>query len=271
MSTSNSSTNAIQKKRKKSLNSSPSVSNPVELDPTKLPAHVAIIMDGNGRWAKKRLLNRINGHEKGSETVRAVVRTCREIGIPYLTLYAFSTENWQRPKTEVEALMTLLKNFLLSEQKELLENNIRLRVIGQVERLPAKVQQALRETMTATENNTAMTLILALSYGGRAEIIRMVQEVALRVKREEVDPQAITAELIAEHLYTRDIPDPDLLIRTSGEMRISNFLLWQIAYSEIFVTPTLWPDFSREELLEILKDYQSRERRFGRVDSQSVK
>ena len=253
------------------MNSSPSVSNPVELDPTKLPAHVAIIMDGNGRWAKKRLLNRINGHEKGSETVRAVVRTCREIGIPYLTLYAFSTENWQRPKTEVEALMTLLKNFLLSEQKELLENNIRLRVIGQVERLPAKVQQALRETMTATENNTAMTLILALSYGGRAEIIRMVQEVALRVKREEVDPQAITAELIAEHLYTRDIPDPDLLIRTSGEMRISNFLLWQIAYSEIFVTPTLWPDFSREELLEILKDYQSRERRFGRVDSQSVK
>ena len=253
------------------MNSSPSVSNPVELDPTKLPAHVAIIMDGNGRWAKKRLLNRINGHEKGSETVRAVVRTCREIGIPYLTLYAFSTENWQRPKTEVEALMTLLKNFLLSEQKELLENNIRLRVIGQVERLPAKVQQALRETMTATENNTAMTLILALSYGGRAEIIRMVQEVALGVKREEVDPQAITAELIAEHLYTRDIPDPDLLIRTSGEMRISNFLLWQIAYSEIFVTPTLWPDFSREELLEILKNYQSRERRFGQVDSQSVK
>ena len=241
------------------------------LDSTKLPRHVAIIMDGNGRWAKQHLLSRAKGHEKGAETVRSIVRTSREIGIEVLTIYAFSTENWQRPKTEVEALMTLLKNFLLSEQKELLENNIRLRVIGQVERLPAKVQQALRETMTATENNTAMTLILALSYGGRAEIIRMVQEVALRVKREEVDPQAITAELIAEHLYTRDIPDPDLLIRTSGEMRISNFLLWQIAYSEIFVTPTLWPDFSREELLEILKNYQSRDRRFGQVDSQSVK
>ena len=247
------------------MNSSPSFSSPVELDITKLPAHLAIIMDGNGRWAKKRLLNRINGHEKGSETVRAVVRTCREIGVPYLTLYAFSTENWQRPKTEVEALMTLLKNFLRSEQKELIENNIRLRVIGQVERLPAKVQQALHEVMAATENNTAMTLILALSYGGRAEIIKMVQEVALQVKREKIDAQAITAELIADHLYTRDIPDPDLLIRTSGEMRISNFLLWQIAYSEIYVTPTLWPDFSREELLEILKDYQSRERRYGKV------
>ena len=166
--------------------------------------------------------------------------------------------------------MTLLKKFLQSEQKELLENNIRLRVIGQVERLPANVQQALNDTMAATENNTAMTLILALSYGGRAEIIRMVQEVALRVKRAEIDPQSITAELIADHLYTRDIPDPDLLIRTSGEMRISNFLLWQIAYSELFVTPTLWPDFSREELLEILKDFQSRERRFGQVNSQIV-
>jgi undecaprenyl diphosphate synthase len=240
------------------------------LDTTKLPAHIAIIMDGNGRWAKKRFLNRISGHEKGSETVRTVVRACREIGIPYLTLYAFSTENWQRPKTEVEALMTLLKNFLHSEQKELIENNIRLRVIGQVERLPARVQQALRETMAATDDKTAMTLVLALSYGGRAEIIRMVQEVALEIKRREIDPQAITAELIADHLYTRDIPDPDLLIRTSGEMRISNFLLWQIAYSEIFVTPTLWPDFSREELLEILKDYQNRERRFGQVDGQIV-
>ena len=166
--------------------------------------------------------------------------------------------------------MTLLKKFLQSEQKELLENNIRLRVIGQVERLPANVQQALNDTMAATENNTAMTLILALSYGGRAEIIRMVQEVALRVKRAEIDPQSITAELIADHLYTRNIPDPDLLIRTSGEMRISNFLLWQIAYSELFVTPTLWPDFSREELLEILKDFQSRERRFGQVNSQIV-
>ena len=247
------------------MNSSSSSSSLVELDSTKLPAHVAIIMDGNGRWAKKRLLNRINGHEKGSDTVRTVVRTCRQIGISYLTLYAFSTENWQRPKTEVEALMALLKNFLHSEQKEMVENDIRLRVIGQVDRLPEKVREALHQTMSATKDNTAMTLILALSYGGRAEIIRMVQEVAKLIKQGEIDPNAVTAELIADHLYTRNIPDPDLLIRTSGEMRISNFLLWQIAYTEIFVTPTLWPDFSRDELLEILKDYQSRERRFGRV------
>jgi len=247
------------------LNSSPASLNPVELDITKLPAHVAIIMDGNGRWAKKRLLNRINGHEKGSDTVRTVVRTCREIGVSYLTLYAFSTENWQRPKTEVEALMTLLKNFLRSEQKEMVENDIRLRVIGQVDRLPGKVQEALHQTMAATKDNTAMTLILALSYGSRAEIIRMVQEVAKQAVAGEIDPNSVTAELIADHLYTRDIPDPDLLIRTSGEMRISNFLLWQIAYTEIFVTPTLWPDFSRDELLEILKDYQNRERRFGQV------
>jgi len=247
------------------LNSSASSSSPVELDTTKLPAHVAIIMDGNGRWAKKRLLNRINGHEKGSDTVRTVVRTCRQIGISYLTLYAFSTENWQRPKTEVEALMALLKNFLHSEQKEMVENDIRLRVIGQVDRLPEKVREALHQTMSATKDNTAMTLILALSYGGRAEIIRMVQEVAKLIKQGEIDPNAVTAELIADHLYTRNIPDPDLLIRTSGEMRISNFLLWQIAYTEIFVTPTLWPDFSRDELLEILKDYQGRERRYGKV------
>ena len=247
------------------MNSSPSSSNPVELDTTKLPAHVAIIMDGNGRWAKKRLLNRVNGHEKGSDTVRTVVRACREIGISYLTLYAFSTENWQRPKTEVEALMTLLRNFLRSEQKELVENNIRLRTIGQTDRLPAKVQQALHQTISATEDNTAMTLILALSYGSRTEIIRMVQELASQAQHGEIDSKSITAELIADHLYTRDIPDPDLLIRTSGEMRISNFLLWQIAYTEIFVTPTLWPDFSRDELLEILIDYQGRERRYGKV------
>jgi len=265
MSISSLSTNAIKKKRKKSLNSSPSSTILAELDTSKLPAHIAIIMDGNGRWAKKRLLNRISGHEKGSDTVRTVVRTCREIGVPYLTLYAFSTENWQRPQFEVEALMTLLKKFLESEQNEMVENNIRLRVIGQVDRLPEKVQEVLHQTMKATRDNTAMTLILALSYGGRAEIVRMVQEVVNKIRHGEVDPDSITAEMVADHLYTRDIPDPDLLIRTSGEMRISNFLLWQIAYTEIFVTPTLWPDFSRDELLQILKDYQSRERRFGQV------
>ena len=162
-------------------------------------------------------------------------------------------------------MMTLLKKFLHSEQKEMIERDIRLRVIGQIDRLPAKVQEALHTTMAATKDNTSMTLILALSYGGRAEITRMVQEVGQKIKHGEIDLNAINDDLIADHLYTRDIPDPDLLIRTSGEMRISNFLLWQIAYAEIFVTPTLWPDFSREELLEILKDYQNRERRFGRV------
>jgi undecaprenyl diphosphate synthase len=161
--------------------------------------------------------------------------------------------------------MTLLKKFLHSEQNEMIENNIRLRVIGQIDRLPKRVQEALHQTMTATRDNTAMNLILALSYGGRAEIVRMVQEVANQIKHGKIDPESITADLIADHLYTRDIPDPDLLIRTSGEMRISNFLLWQIAYTEIFVTPTLWPDFGRDELLQILKDFQSRERRYGRV------
>jgi undecaprenyl diphosphate synthase len=257
--------NVIKIKRKKSLNSSPSSADPPELDATRLPAHVAIIMDGNGRWAKKRLLNRVSGHERGSDTVRAVVRTCRELGIRFLTLYAFSTENWQRPKIEVEALMTLLKRFLKSEKSELLQNDIRLRVIGQVNRLPAGVRNVLEETMTATRDNRSMDLILALSYGGRAEIVDMVQALADKVRQGQIDPQAIDAAMIADHLYTREIPDPDILIRTGGEMRISNFLLWQIAYSEIFVTPTLWPDFSKDELLQILKDFQGRERRYGKI------
>jgi len=247
------------------LNSSPSSTDSSALDTHNLPLHIAIIMDGNGRWAKKRLLNRINGHEKGSETVRKVVKTCREIGIRYLTLYAFSTENWQRPRKEVEALMKLLARFLDSERKEMVENNIRLRVIGQTERLPSEVRAALEKTTAATEDKKGMDLILALSYGARSEIVTMVQTLAGKCKRGEIDPESITAETVADHLSTRDIPDPDLLIRTSGEMRISNFLLWQIAYSEIFITPTLWPDFSRDELLQILADFQQRERRFGAV------
>jgi undecaprenyl diphosphate synthase len=253
------------KKRKRSLNSSLSSANSAELDTTKLPAHVAIIMDGNGRWAKKRLLNRIKGHEKGSETVRTIVRTCREIGIRYLTLYAFSTENWQRPRVEVEALMALLREFLHSERKEMLDNNIRLRVIGQIDRLPPNVKEVLEETMTATKDQAGMDLILALSYGARTEIVGMVQALAEKIKSGMMEPEAITDEVVADHLYTRGIPDPDVLIRTSGEMRVSNFLLWQIAYTEIFVTPTLWPDFSRTELLQILNDYQHRERRYGAV------
>jgi undecaprenyl diphosphate synthase len=256
---------ALQKKRKKSLNSSSASGAPEDLDKTKLPIHVAVIMDGNGRWAKKHLLSRIKGHEKGADAVRAIVRASREFGIAHLTLYAFSTENWQRPKSEVDALMTLLVKFLKKEQKELAENDIRLQVIGQKERLPAKVQKALREAMDLTRDNSALQLNLALSYGSREEIVQMARELALKSKNGQVDPEAIDADVVAKHLYTRDIPDPDLLIRTSGEMRISNFLLWQIAYTEIYVTPTYWPDFGKEEFYEILKDYQQRERRFGRV------
>ena len=257
--------NAIPKKRKKSLNSRTSSTASGDLDKNKLPKHVAIIMDGNGRWAKKHLLSRIKGHEKGSEAVRAIVRACREIGIAYLTLYAFSTENWQRPKTEVDALMTLLVRFLKSEQKELAENDIRLHVIGQTKRLPAKVQQALHETINLTQSNSALQLNLALSYGSRAEIVHMAREIAQKSKSGEIDPDAIDDDIVAEHLYTKGIPDPDLLIRTSGEMRISNFLLWQIAYSEIYVTPTYWPDFGKDEFVEIMLAYQGRKRRFGRV------
>ena len=247
------------------MNSSSSSDRSEDLDKKKLPAHVAIIMDGNGRWAKKHLLSRIKGHEKGAEAVRTVVRASRELGIAHLTLYAFSTENWQRPQKEVNALMTLLTNFLKSEQKELAANDIRLAVIGQIERLPGKVQQALQETIELTRHNSALQLNLALSYGSRAEIVRMAQLIARKVQKAEIDPAAIDAETVAAHLFTKDMPDPDLLIRTSGEVRISNFLLWQIAYAEIYITPTLWPDFSKEEFIEILINYQQRERRYGQV------
>jgi len=222
-------------------------------------------MDGNGRWAKRRLLNRISGHEKGAETVRTVVRTSRELGISVLTLYAFSTENWLRPKTEVAALMTLLDRFLKSERKEMMDNDIRLMTIGQTDRLPDFVQKALKETMDATGQNRSMTLNLALSYGARDEITRMVRTIVNKSISGVIATDTITEQLISQHLDTADFPDPDLLIRTSGEMRISNFLLWQIAYAELYITKTLWPDFSKEEYLQILKDYQQRERRFGKV------
>lgn len=236
------------------------------LDMTRLPVHVAIIMDGNGRWANKRLLNRVKGHEQGAETVRTIVRTSREIGIKALTLYAFSTENWQRPKAEVKALMGLLARFLKSEKEELLNNNIRLCTIGQTQRLAEKTRKTLEDVIAQSSKNDGMLLNLALSYGGRAEIVQMVGQIAQKVKEGEIDPEAIDESVVADHLYTRAMPDPDLLIRTSGEMRISNFLLWQVAYAEIFVTDTLWPDFTREEYLQILEAYQCRNRRFGKVD-----
>lgn len=240
-------------------------SKPIALDSTKLPRHVAIIMDGNGRWAKKRLFNRIKGHERGIETVRTIVRATRKLNIPVLTLYAFSTENWQRPKSEVMALMALLKKFLKQEIDELHEQGIRLEVIGQPQRLPEDVRSVLEQAMAHTFGNRNMVLNLALSYGGRTEITEMVQSVVRQVAAGNLDPSSIDEALVSRHLYTRDLPDPDLLIRTSGEMRISNFLLWQLAYAEFFVTDTLWPDFSRDEYLQILAQFQLRQRRFGKV------
>lgn len=235
------------------------------LDPAKIPLHIAIIMDGNGRWAQKRLLNRIRGHEKGAETVRMAVRTCREIGVQYLTLYAFSTENWQRPEREIKALMGLLNKFLAEETPEMLENNIRLNAIGQLERLPEDVRQALSSVMEATRLNDGMWLNLALSYGGRAEIAAAARRMAEAVEKNAIEASDITPERLGRELYTAGMPDPELLIRTSGEYRVSNFLLWQIAYAEIYVTPTLWPDLTRDELMRIIRDFQKRERRFGRL------
>jgi undecaprenyl diphosphate synthase len=233
------------------------------LRPDELPRHIAIIMDGNGRWAKKRFLNRIRGHQEGAESVRDIVRACREMGIGVLTLYAFSTENWQRPQQEISALMSLLKDFLRSELAEMMENGIRLNAIGQIERFPADVLTVLRAVMEETRKNSGMILNLALSYGGRDEILTAVRAIVAEVEAGRLQAGEITEAVFSKYLYTEGMPEPDLLIRTSGEMRISNFLLWQIAYTEIYVTNTLWPDFRREELIQILHDYQKRERRFG--------
>jgi len=241
-----------------------------QLDPDRLPRHVAIIMDGNGRWAKKRSLDRIAGHRKGIESVRDVVRTSRKLGIRWLTLYAFSEENWKRPKYEIKALMTLLNRFLKAELKEMLDNGIRLACIGQTEKLPPEVQSTLWRTIENTAHNKDMTLTLALSYGGRQEIVEAARNMLKDIQKDTLNIKQITEERLSKYLYTSDIPDPDLLIRTSGEYRISNFLLWQIAYTEIFITPTLWPDFRRERYLEALLDYQKRERRFGSTGEQII-
>jgi undecaprenyl diphosphate synthase len=228
-------------------------------------------MDGNGRWAKKRFLNRIRGHQEGAESVRDIVRACREIGIGVLTLYAFSTENWQRPRQEISALMSLLKGFLRSELAEMMKNSIRLNAIGQIERFPDDVVKVLHEVMAMTRKNRGMILNLALSYGGRDEIVAAARNIAAEVRAGRLQPEEITEAVFSNYLYTQGMPEPDLLIRTSGEMRISNFLLWQIAYTEICITNTLWPDFRREELIEILHDYQKRERRFGITGDQLKK
>ena len=230
-----------------------------------LPTHVAIIMDGNGRWAKQRHLPRVEGHRVGVESVRAVLKACGELGVKYLTLYAFSVENWNRPKEEVDTLMKYLARYLKSEVTEMSKNNVRLEVIGQIYRLPEFVQEQLAKTQAALAKNTGMTLILALSYGGRTEIVEATRAIAEKAKAGAIEPAEINEQVIAQHLYTRHMPDPDLLIRTSGEVRVSNFLLWQISYAEFVVTPTLWPDFRKPQLIEALEEYARRHRRFGAV------
>ncbi|MCS7090703.1 MAG: isoprenyl transferase [Limisphaera sp.] len=230
-----------------------------------LPRHVAIIMDGNGRWARQRGLPRIEGHRHGAESARAIVRAAAELGIQYLTLYAFSVENWNRPKEEVDALMKYLLQYLKAETGELLKHNVRLHVIGQIHRLPEPVQTQLHKTVRLLSKNNGLTLIMALSYGGRTEIVEAARSLARQVKEGKLDPDEINERLFAQHLWTRNIPDPDLLIRTSGEMRVSNFLLWQISYAELVITPVLWPDFRKPHFYAALEEYARRHRRFGTV------
>jgi len=230
------------------------------------PRHVAVIMDGNGRWAREHgFRERIHGHRAGIKAVRETTETCAELGIQALTLFAFSTENWQRPRKEIIALMRLLEEFLVAERPGLMENEIRLVASGHLDDLASDARRALEETIRLTQGNTRMVLNLALSYGARQEIVDAVRRIAESAAKGELDPESITPEVISQHLYHPELGDPDLLIRTSGEMRVSNFLLWQIAYAELYVTPVLWPEFRRRHLLEALLAYQQRERRFGKV------
>ena len=233
-----------------------------------LPKHLAIIMDGNGRWAKQKGLLRVLGHEKGTKSVRTTVETCAKLGIENLTLYAFSTENWNRPKLEVDTLMKLLVNSLKKELTTLEKNNIRLNCIGNIDLLPAKAKEALLTVIEKTKNNTRMTLTLALSYGSREELLNTVKIISEKVKNNIISIDTLDESIINEHLYTHNLPDVDLMIRTSGEHRISNFLLWQIAYAEFYFTDVLWPDFKEEDLYEAIISYQKRERRFGKTSEQ---
>ena len=231
-----------------------------------LPRHVAIIMDGNGRWARARGVPRLMGHRAGRESVREVVRGCDTLGVEVLTLYTFSTENWNRPRREVQALMNILRQSLRQERKELRERNVQLRVIGRIEELPESVRDTIEETQAHLAGCTGLVLNLALSYGGRGEILDAVRRLLNDTRTRRIPPSQVDETLLSSYLYTAGLPDPDLLIRTSGEMRISNFMLWQLAYTELWVTPTLWPDFRRRHLFQAVADYQGRERRFGRVD-----
>jgi len=239
-----------------------------QIDMEQLPQHIAIIMDGNGRWAKSHGKHRVFGHRNGVKSVREVTEGCAELGVPYLTLYAFSTENWNRPKMEVSALMELLIVTIGKEIKTLQKNNIRLNAIGHLDQLPAACRNELNSAIKATQNNSRMVLTLALSYSGRTEIADMVKTVAGKVARGEMDITDINCDTVSAHLYTSGIPDPELMIRTSGETRISNFMLWQLAYSELFFTPKFWPDFHREDLYKAILNFQHRERRFGMTSEQ---
>jgi undecaprenyl diphosphate synthase len=242
------------------------------LDPHRIPRHVAIIMDGNGRWAKKRNLPRIMGHKAGSESVKKIVTTARELNLEVLSLYVFSTENWKRPSMEVQGLMALLKTYLKSELNNMLKNNVSLRCLGDLDKLPADVRkildQVVRETGNREEGSPGLLLNLALSYGSRAEIVRAARVMAEKCMAGQFAPEDFSEELFAAHLYTGGLPDPDLLIRTGGESRLSNFLLWQASYAEIYITETMWPDFRGEALIEAIRAFQSRERRFGKTGDQ---
>lgn len=237
-------------------------------DPNKLPEHVAIIMDGNGRWAKRRGMPRVFGHQQGAERVGDVVEVAGELGIKALTLYTFSEENWERPADEIQALFGLLTSYLKKETPRLVEKNVRLRMIGAVERLPEACQALLAEAAEQTASNDGLQLTLALSYGGRSEIVAACREIAQDVAAGLLDPSQITQATVAQHMGASDLPDPDLLIRTSGELRVSNFLLWQIAYTELYFTPVNWPDFGKEQFMEAIRAFQQRDRRYGRVDSE---
>ena len=230
-----------------------------------LPLHVAVIMDGNGRWAKQRKLPRAEGHRRGAESARAVIRVASELGVKYLTLYTFSMENWNRPKAEVEAIMRYLVMYLKKETPDLNKHNVRLEVIGQSHRLPDRVQAQLEKTRAALAKNTGLTLVLALSYGSRAEIVDAARSIAQKAVKGAVAPDEIDEELLGSHLYTGHMPDPDLLIRTSGEMRLSNFLLWQMSYAEMVVTPVMWPDFRKPEFIGAIEEFARRHRRFGKL------
>jgi undecaprenyl diphosphate synthase len=238
-------------------------SDPIDVESLRMPAHIAVIMDGNGRWAQARGLPRVEGHRRGANTVRRISEACRELGVSYLTLYCFSNENWKRPQEELSFLMGLLKTYLIQERPTLLKNDIRLTIIGRREGIPGEVQTEMDRSVELSKNGKSLTLCLAINYGSRQEIVDAVRGIAGQVQSGALDPAAIDEALIANHLYTSGMPDPDLLIRTSGEMRISNYLLWQISYSELWITEKSWPEFDKEDLVQAIADFNKRDRRFG--------